>query len=159
MIEDRIKLSDADAESDAKLQRVVSENGDNYSPATCNDIIYYRAEEGEALEDIIKVMKKAILEPLMSTSADRSFTVTDFDVSTQTLVELGENEWLLPYLEGTYKYEGIDFVSMETRLQQETTDEAGRVPFFMQGSEEALEFLLIKEGNVYRFQREETMEK
>lgn len=136
-----------------KLQRINGELGDNYSPASFDGIIFYQADESENLGDVIVAMKTAILEPLTKTTSDRPFTITDFDVSEQAFKEVGENEWLLPYLEGTYAYTGVDFVPMATLLSEETPDAEGRVPFFKQGSEASFRFVLIRKGNVYRLQR------
>lgn len=140
-----------------KLQRIESDQGDNYSPAMCNDIIFYQAEEGETVDEVLVAMKTAIMEPLTVSSGERPFTVTGYDVSSQELVELEENMWCLPVLEGKYKFDGIDFVSMETLLQLEESDENGLVDFVREGSVSVFQFLLVKEGDVYRLQRLEEM--
>lgn len=124
-----------------KLQRIASYDYENYTPTVCNDIIFYRADEGETLDEVLAAMKTAILEILTvpDTSSDglRMFTVTDYDVSTQryttidmqnrTALHWDHGAWILPMLDGWYSYKGCDLVSMEKRL---------------------------KEGNVYRLQRE-----
>lgn len=137
-----------------KIQRIVSERGDVYTPSMCNDIIFYRADEGETLEEILLAMKTAIMEPLTIPSENRAYTVTAYDVSFQrTLVELEENMWCLPDLEGKYKFDGVDFVAMEDRLEFEKPDENGLIDFLRQGSDALFQFILMKEGNVYRLQR------
>ena len=83
-----------------KLQRMVSKRGDNYSPATCDDIIFYYAEDGETIEEVLAAMKTAMLEPLTVPSEERPYTVTAYDVSEQNeIIELEQNMWCLPFLE------------------------------------------------------------
>lgn len=68
--------SDTDWFSDyngEKIHRVASDEGDIYSPARCNDIIFYKADEGETVDSVIAEMKKAILEPLTQDSQDRRY--------------------------------------------------------------------------------------
>lgn len=137
-----------------KIQRIVSEEGDVYTPSMCDDIIFYCADEEETLEEILVVMKTAIMEPLTTPSEDRPFTVTAYDVSSQEkIVELEENMWCLPVLEGKYKFDGMDFVTMEDRLEFEEPDENGLLDFLRQGSGSLFQFILLKEGDVYRLQR------
>lgn len=141
-----------------KLQRIVSEDGDNYSPSLCNDIIFYHADEGETLEEILVAMKTSIMEPLTVSSESRPFTVIAYDVSFQTkLIKLEENMWCLPVLEGKYKFDGMDFVPMEAILQDEEPDENGLVDFLRQGSAAMFQYILLKEKDVYRLQRLDKM--
>ncbi|MBP3610728.1 MAG: M56 family metallopeptidase [Lachnospiraceae bacterium] len=151
-----------------KLQRIASCDEDNYSPTICNDIIFYRADEEETLDEVLAAMKTAILDILTvpDTYSDglRMFTVTDYDVSTQryttidmknrTAIHWDHGAWILPALDGWYSFEGCDLVSMEERLKEGVTDEKGRVPFLAVGSDDIFTFILLKEGNVYRLQRE-----
>lgn len=167
-------FSDYDGE---KIQRVISKDGNVYSPARCNDIIYYKADTGETLDTVIAEMKKAILEPLTIDTQNRPFTVTKYNVDEQiqlynlTSVQdfsegfevlqwiqkwewetVAEEVWLLPTLEGYYCFEGTDLVSMDILLQEGTSKD-GMVPFVMQGSEEEFWFILMRQENVYRLQR------
>ncbi len=127
------------------------------SPTICNDIVFYRADEEETLDEVLIAMKTAILERLTIPANNRSFTITSYDVSAQSYETLIETAaWRLPVLEGYYAFEGIDLVTMENRLKKGITDDAGRVPFLAQGSEEVFYFILLREGDVYRLQREES---
>lgn len=168
--------------SGEEIQRVVSGDGNVYSPARCNDIIFYRAGQGEALDTVIAEMKKAILEPLTTDTQDRPFTVTAYNVDgqiqryclapVQDLPEgldvpqwireyewsaVAEEVWLLPVLEGYYCFEGTDMVSMEILLEEGNSKE-GMVPFVTQGSGEAFLFILMRQGDVYRLERAERLE-
>lgn len=148
-----------DIYNDEKLLRISCTEEGYDSPAICNDIIFYRAEEGETLEDVLVAMKTAILEPLTIPSKDRSFTVTSFDVTTPQECEyIDYSNLRLPVLTGYYAFEGTDLVTIEERLQEGITDAGGRVPFLAQGSEGMFHFILLEEEGVYRLQREESAE-
>ena len=71
-----------------------------------------------------------------------------------------ENMWYFT-LEGYYSYEGRSGpgVSMEEAMhaEPELADADGLIPFVMQGSAQMFQFVLIKEGNVYRMQRADGM--
>lgn len=164
------------------VQRVISGEGDVYSPARCNDVIIYKADEGETPETVIAEMKKAILEPLTVDMSDRPFTVTAYDVDEQSEIykltptqefpeglfvpqwireyewsAVADEAWLLPTLEGYYSFEGTDLVSMDVLLQEGDSKD-GMVPFVAQGSEEAFQFILMRQGDVYCLLRAEEME-
>lgn len=137
-----------------KVQRIAGADDDNYSPATCPDIIFYRANSYETKEEVVNAMFRAIMEPLTEKSASRPFVVTQYSLEEQQIqIYAGEeNMWLLPMLNGYYAYTGTDGVTMETALNGGDVIN-GMVPFFRQGSSESFQFILIKEGNVYRLQR------
>lgn len=137
-----------------KLHRIPGTVDDNYSPATCPDIIFYRVDADESIEDAVAAMFKAIMEPLKEKSSVRSFTVTKYFLDQQEILiyEGRENTWLLPFLNGYYAYEGTDGVTMATAKTGSTVKE-GMVPLYRQGSDETFQFILMKEGNVYRLQR------
>lgn len=164
-----------------RIQRVISEDGNVYSPARCNDVIFYWADAGETLEDVLAEMKRAILKPLTAAAEDRPFTVTSYNVDEQAQIyclaparelpeefavpqwvseyewgEAAEEVWLLPTLEGYYCFEGTDLVSMNILLESEESQD-GMVSFVTQGSEEAFQFILMRRGNVYRLQRAEKL--
>ncbi len=145
-----------------KLHRIAAEAPQTYSPAVCADIVFYEAEAGEAMEDIIHTMIDAMIQPLTETSEDRPFTITAYRLEEQAYEIYDENisdVWLLPYLNGYYSYTGVDFVSMDTVMQEQPDlVQDGMVSFQRQGSEEAFVFVLMKEGNVYRLQRAQDME-
>lgn len=144
-----------------KLHRVTAESPESYSPAVCSDIIFYEAEDGESMEEILYKMIDAMIQPLTEESEDRSFTVTAYRLEEQAYEVYDEaiaDVWLLPYLNGYYSYTGVDFVSMESIMQEQPElAQDGMVPFQRQGSEEAFVFVLMKEGNVYRLQRAQDM--
>lgn len=164
-----------------KVQRIISEDGNTYSPARCNDIIFYRADAGESPEDVLTAMKEAILEPLTVATEERPFTVTSYSVREQTQIYClaPENEipeesavpqwileyewektadevWLLPVLEGYYCFEGTDLVSMDILLESEASRD-GMVSFVTQGSEETFLFILMRREDVYRLERAEKL--
>ena len=145
-----------------KLQRITKENPETYSPAVCSDIIFYEAEEGESLEDIMNKMIDAMIQPLTEPSQVRPFTITEYRLEEQAFYLYDESVpdvWILPYLNGYYSYTGTDFVSMETVVTEEPDRvKDGLIPFMRQGEEEAFAYVLMKEGNVYRLQRAMDME-
>jgi len=147
-----------DAYNGEKLQILKCKETGSASPNYCNDIIFYRADEGETIEDVLIAMKTAILESLMMPSDDRPFTVTDYDVTVeQPYQQIDMFAWRIPMLTGYYAFEGVDLVDFETMQAAETTDAKGRVPFLAQGSDEVFYFILIEGADgVYRLQREET---
>lgn len=139
-----------------KLQILKCKETDSGSPNYCNDIIFYRADEGETIEDVLIAMKTVILESLMVPSDDRPFTVTDYDVTVeQPYEQIDISAWRLPVLTGYYSYEGTDMVDFETKQQEGVLDAEGRVPFFAQGSDEVFYFILLEQNGVYRLQRED----
>lgn len=77
-------------------------------------------------------------------------------------VPVTENMWYF-VLNGYYSYEGLSGpgVSMEQEafIQPELIEPDGLIPFVLQGSEGVFQFVLIKEGNVYRLQRAMGMKK
>lgn len=137
-----------------KLHRIPGTADDNYSPAICPDIIFYRPDQDEDMEDVVRAMFKAIMEPLTEESDKRPFTVTKYFLAQQEIqnYEGRENTWLLPYLNGYYAYEGTDVVTMAVAKTGGMVQE-GMVPLFRQGSDEEFQFILVREGNVYRLQR------
>ena len=145
-----------------KIHRIISEAPGTYSPAMCSDIIFYEAEDGESMEEIIYKMIDAMIQPLTEESEDRPFTITAYRLEEQAYEvydEKVQGVWLLQYLNGYYSYTGVDFVEMETVMQEQPDlVQDGMVPFLRQGSEEAFVFVLMREGNVYRLQRAQDME-
>ncbi len=145
-----------------KIHRIISEAPGTYSPAMCSDIIFYEAEDGESMEEIIYKMIDAMIQPLTEESEDRPFTITAYRLEEQAYEvydEKVQGVWLLPYLNGYYSYTGVDFVDMETVMQEQPDlVQDGMVPFLRQGSEEAFVYVLMREGNVYRLQRAQDME-
>lgn len=140
-----------------KLQILKCKETDSGSPNYCNDIIFYRADENETIENVLIAMKTVILESLMVPSDDRPFTVTDYDVTVeQPYQQIDMFAWRVPMLTGYYSFEGVDFVDFKTMQATETTDAKGRVPFLAQGSDEIFNFILLEGADgVYRLQREE----
>jgi len=137
-----------------KIHRIPGTADDNYSPSTCPDIVFYRADERESMEDIVRAMFKAVMDPLTEKSDKRPFTVTKYFLAQQEIqnYEGRENTWLLPYLNGYYAYEGTDVVTMAVAKSGSKIQD-GLVELFRQGSDEEFQFVLVREGNVYRLQR------
>lgn len=69
-----------------KLQRIPGTEKDTYSPAVCPDVIYYQAEEGEALETIVAEMLDAMIIPLKEFSESRSFTILEYVLDEQEIL-------------------------------------------------------------------------
>ncbi len=138
-----------------KLLRIAGTKDDNYSPSTCPDVIFYSADGAVSREGALATLFEEIMKPLTVTSEARPFTVTKYALGEQKMTEYEdrENMWILPYLNGYYAYEGTDLVSMETVMQHESDIKDGMVPFMRQGSNGTFQFILVKEGNVYRLQR------
>lgn len=138
-----------------KLHRIAGTEDDNYSPSTCPDIVFYQADGAASLESALAAMFKAIMEPLTVKSEARPFTVTKFALGEQKMepYEDRENMWILPYLNGYYAYEGTDLVSMDVAKQDAADLKDGMVSFMRQGGNGEFQFILVKEGNVYRLQR------
>jgi len=138
------------------VQRIAGTKDDNYSPAKCPDIVFYRAEAGEKVNEVLSLMFKEMMEPLKAPSDVRKFTVTGYFLDTQKLepYEDRDNMWILPYLNGYYSYTGVDTVSMDIAMNDaKDSMKNGMVPFIRQGGNGEFQFILIKEGNVYRLQR------
>lgn len=144
-----------DAYNGEKLQVIECTEAGSDSPAYCNDIIFYRANENETLAEVLIAMKTAILEPLTRPSQQRPFTVTSYDVTVeQPYKQIDMFAYRLPILTGYYAFEGIDLADMNTMLQYSSPDTSGRVHFPAQGSEENFYFILLECNGIYRLQRE-----
>lgn len=138
------------------LQRIAGTEDDNYSPAKCPDILFYRAEAGEKVNEVLSIMFEEMMKPLTVSSDSRKFTVTGYFLDTQRLepYEDRDNMWILPYLNGYYSYTGVDIVSMDIAMKDaESSVKNGMIPFVRQGGNGEFQFILMKEGNVYRLQR------
>ena len=138
-----------------KILRIAGTKDDSYSPSTCPDVIFYSADGAVSREGALATMFEEIMKPLTVKSDTRAFTVTKYALGEQKLIayEDRENMWILPYLNGYYAYEGTDLVTMETAMQDAKDMKDGMLPFMRQGSNGTFQFILVKEGNVYRLQR------
>ena len=74
-----------------KLQRITAQSIESYSPALCSDIIFYRTEEGEAIDEILNKMIDAMIQPLTEPSEVRTFTITEYRLEEQTYEVYDEN--------------------------------------------------------------------
>lgn len=81
------------------------------------------------------------------------------EYSASGIIPLGENMWILPVIEGYYRYEGVDVYRFD-ELEEHggTAAENGLYPFTRQGEAKDFVYLLIKESNIYRLQRLVDME-
>ncbi len=87
-----------DAYNGEKLQVLKCKETVSDSPNYCNDIIFYRAEENETIEDVLVAMKTVILEQLTIPSGDRSFAVTDYDFTVeQPYQQIDMFAWRVPF--------------------------------------------------------------
>lgn len=141
----------------SKLQRVVSTDPDQagYGPTVNLDTIYYRADAGEDVQDVLYKMLESMLVARMEPEEGRSYTITDYVVGDTPVVQISEHMWLVKYLSGYYKYEGTDLVTYEEAVDDYSEEQIidGCIPIMMQGSNNNFWYLLIEENGVYRLQR------
>lgn len=142
----------------SQLQRVRMSEDDNYSPAVCPDVIFYRPEQGEAPEAIVKKMVDAMIQPLTKPSDNRAFTITDYKIEDQELIPLEDHVWILPAIDGYYSYEGVDLISMDeyTAMEPEL-EKDGMMPFMKQAIDSEFVLILMELDGVYRLQRVQNM--
>lgn len=145
-----------------KLQRIsgAGEVDESLGASVREDIIFYQAEEGEEPEDAVLKMIDAMISPLMESSDRRAYTILEYEiVEKQPMCKIGEGIWMLYYIDGYYRYEGADFVTMEQYIEGEPSLklENGMMPFQRQGSDRVFLYLLLQEGDVYRLQRYDSM--
>lgn len=140
-----------------KLLRIASED-EQYMASLIPDIVYYKADEGETPLEIVLKMLDAMIEPLTIPSENRSYTIKKYAIRDQKLIQVGDGVWLLPYIDGYYDYEGVDFISMEQRMEVESgLLWNGMFPFEGQGSDSVFYYLLIEENGVFRLQLADDM--
>lgn len=74
--------------------------------------------------------------------------------STGGIIPIGEDVWLIPAIEGYYRYEGVDVYSFEDYMAM-GGDAAvnGLLPFAKEGETKDFVYLLVKRKGVYRLQR------
>lgn len=139
----------------AQIQRLASDNGRGVKQR--KDIIFYCTDEKD-IQLIVKTMLDAMITPLMSPSDARTYTILRYELAAeQPMKQINENVWLLDGISGYYEFEGVDFVDMETLLGEETEPKDGMVRFFAQGSSAAFQYIILREGNVYRLQLADDM--
>ena len=137
------------------LQRIASDNGRGVTQR--EDIIFYRTDEVD-IQMIVKNMLGAMITPLMNPSDTRTYTIIRYELDAeQPIKQINENVWLLDIVSGYYEYEGVDFVDMQTLLGETIESKDGMVRFFAQGSDAAFQYIIVREGNVYRLQLAQNM--
>lgn len=142
----------------SQLQRVRMAEDDNYSPAVCPDVIFYRPEQGESPEAVVKKMVDVMIQPLTEPSDTRLFTITDYRIENQELIPLEDHVWILPAIDGYYSYDGVDLISMDeyTAMEPEL-EKDGMMPFMKQASDSEFVLILMELDGVYRLQRVQNM--
>ncbi|MGN0293531.1 MAG: hypothetical protein ACI4D3_05950 [Lachnospiraceae bacterium] len=141
-----------------QIQRYCVKGDDDYSPAVCPDVIFYRPEQGESPEAIVKKMVDAMLQPLTKPSETRPFTITDYKIADQELIPLEDHVWILPAIEGYYSYEGVDLISMDEYAAAEPDlEQDGMMPFMKQAGDSEFVLILMELDGVYRLQRAQNM--
>lgn len=141
-----------------RVQRIVLEEYDSYSLATCSDVVFYRAEQDQQPGDVVKEMIKAMILPLMEPSETRPYTITAYKIEEQRLVPHKDGIWIIPLLDVYYSYEGVDVVTWETHMKNDSEwQKDGLLPLVRQGSEAGFVFVLMEEDGIYRLQRAEDM--
>lgn len=121
-------------------------------PSVREDIVYYRTDETD-VQVILKRMIEEMMEPLMEESDERPYTITKYRIDDSEVYQVNENIWYVTYLNGYYKYEGMDMATFEGRLEYEEVDEDGLLPFERQGTAGVFSYILLKEGDVYCLRR------
>ena len=141
-----------------KLQTIRNTPSD---PAISSDIIYYRNDTNQSLNEIVTEMITAIMEPFTKDDNGLPYVITDYKINDQVLVPLQDGIWLIPYLDIYMKYEGTTlagtmdhYIKAEPYLYQD-----GYMPLIRQGSDEAFMYVLMEHNGVYRLQRLEYMAK
>ena len=141
-----------------QIQRVCMSEDDNYSPAVCPDVIFYRSEQGEVPEAAVNKMVDAMIQPLTKPSDNRPFTITDYKIVDQELITLEDHVWILPAIDGYYSYEGVDLISMDEYTAMEPDLERdGMMPFMKQASDSEFVLILMDLDGAYRLQRVQNM--
>ena len=140
----------------SKLQRVVSADHDQAAcgPSVNLDTVYYQADANEDVQDVLYKMFEAMLVARMEPEEGRPYTITDYVVGDTPVIQISERMWLVKYLSGYYKYDGIDLVTYEEALDYYEEEDIidGCIPIMMQGSDDNFWYLLIEEDGVYRLQ-------
>lgn len=140
--------------SGEEFQRIPRTESDIYSPAICPDIVFYEPVENAEPETIIVQMIENMITPLTEPSKERPFTIIEYDIREQKLFPLADGLWFLPYIDGYYRYEGTDVMTMEAYINAEPeAEQNGMMLFMKQGSSDGFAYVLLKEGSVYRLQR------
>ena len=139
-----------------KLQRIFDKEY-SLGPAICGDIIFYNTEETD-VQLILKTMLDAMIQPLMEEDENRLYVITKYELTEQPLKEINENVWLIREISGYYAFEGEDGgVTMEEALEFETDIKEGMIRFMGEGSASSRQYLLLKQGSVYRLQKASDM--
>lgn len=139
-----------------KLQVI---NPDKYAGCSMDAFIgtvFYRADEGETPADVAKRMVEAAAEAMMIPSENRPFTFTKYLITEQKLLQpnyLGEEIWYF-YPDGYFRYDGRGIMgSFEQYASSAYVMVDGMLPFYSQGSDGAVVFILMRDGDVYRMQK------
>ena len=116
------------------------------------EIVYYRTNETD-IQTVIHEMLTAMIDPLMEDEEGRYYTVVRYELDEeQSLVPINENVWILNHISGYYEYEGVDMVTFEHALEYETDTKDGMIRFLAEGSNGVFQYMLLREGNVYRLE-------
>jgi len=140
-----------------KLQVI---NPDKYAGSSMDAFIgtvFYRADEGETPADAVKRMVEAAAEEMMTPSENRAFTITKYLITEQKLLQpdcFGEDIWYF-YPAGYFRYDGPGGImgSFEDYAAYAHIMVEGMLPFYSQGSDGAVAFMLMRDGDVYRMQK------
>ncbi|MBQ8813340.1 MAG: hypothetical protein IJZ85_02430 [Lachnospiraceae bacterium] len=140
-----------------KLQVI---NPDKYAGSSMDAFIgtvFYRADEGETPADVAKRMVEAAAEEMTIPSENRSFTITKYLITEQKLLQpdyFGEDIWYF-YPAGYFRYDGPGGImgGFEDYAAYADIMVDGMLPFYSQGSDGAVAFMLMRDGDVYRMQK------
>lgn len=124
---------------------------ESHSVTGRSETVFYRSDEND-VQKVLHEMLTAMIDPLMEENEGRYYTITRYELDEeQPLKQINENVWMLEIISGYYAYEGTDMGTMEEVMQHEEVKD-GMIPFMAQGSSNIFQWILIKEGDVYRLQ-------
>ena len=134
------------------IQRI--ETDYSWGITICKDIVYYNTE-GTDIQTIVKTMLGVMIDPFKEKHEERPYTVIRYELDeTQPIVQISENVWVLRIISGYYEYEGkVMAGTMEMALESGAKTKDGMVRFFAQGGDSVFQYIILKEGTVYRIQR------
>lgn len=119
------------------------------SVANSCDTIYYKAVHNDSFQDIVYKLIEAMVLPRMEESENRTFTITDYELMEQGLMQVSEHMWILYFIDGYYAFEGIDTYSMEESYPKKDD----LVRFQSRPNDADGFYIIIEENGVYRMQR------
>lgn len=141
-----------------KLQRIASANQELNRPDSSSDIIFYQAEEGESLEDILAKMLEAMLEPFMSGTEEQKLAVTEYQLDLENMEILDKEAVDDQIIEAVWKAWQCDQQDYDWTFEEYLPKRL----YYLEGLKPLGEdmwlipsgqYILVRDGMVYRLQR------